>query len=141
MSNPYGWSKREYIRYTKPKKLGATIDPKVLAERKRPLIDRFWSRVNRGHPDHCWTWEGLKSKGYGYLCHEGIYIRAHRLSYEIHNGEIPKGLLICHHCDEPSCVNPVHLFLGTNRDNMIDALRKGRLPKHMRGIVNMKDGE
>ena len=76
----------------------------------------------------CWIWEGCKqgNNGYGAYQHEKKRVLAHRFSYLIHKGEIPKGMSVCHACDEPSCVNPDHLFIGTHADNMRDMERKGR---------------
>ncbi len=99
-------------------------------------IERFWAFVDKGKEDECWNWKGSKNyKGYGNFRAEKKMIRAHVFSYQLHYGKIPKDttvlvgrLLICHHCDNPSCVNPVHLFAGTNSDNMKDASKKGRLP-------------
>lgn len=93
---------------------------------------RFWAgtaKVNSDDPDSCIIW--LKSKtedGYGYFCLPGkVVVRAHRASYLIANGELPSTAFICHRCDNPGCVNPAHLFLGTNRSNILDASAKGRL--------------
>jgi len=89
----------------------------------------FWSKVNKKGPIHpihgqCWVWTGSRfSQGYGRLIGHG---RAHRISWEIHFGDIPDGLCVCHHCDNPSCVNPKHLFLGTKGDNIRDRNAKGR---------------
>jgi hypothetical protein len=92
-----------------------------------PLSEYFWSIVVPGDPDKCWEWQGGKSKdGYGYLHLAGQTKLAHRVSYELHHGEIPKGLVICHKCDNPPCVNPKHLFIGTHLDNAVDRDKKGR---------------
>lgn len=88
--------------------------------------EKFWPRVQKG-PD-CWHWIGsLSPLGYGVLVgRERRHRSAHRLSWEIHYGPIPDGLMVCHHCDNRGCVRPDHLFLGTARDNVQDMLAKGR---------------
>jgi len=86
---------------------------------------RFWSRVEIT-PD-CWFWLGaLDGDGYGRLQINYQQLRVHRYSYELHTGPVPNDLCVCHHCDCPSCVNPNHLFLGTNLDNIIDRCQKDR---------------
>ena len=76
----------------------------------------------------CWIWSGNKCKrmGYGRVSHKGRYIGAHRGSYLVHVGDVPDGLCVLHKCDNPSCVNPDHLFLGTYQDNTNDAIKKNR---------------
>lgn len=89
-----------------------------------PLKDRFFSRVHK--TDGCWIFTGSKdSCGYG-LLRNGNCSRAHRVSWEIHFGEIPKHLSVLHVCDNPPCVRPDHLFLGTAKENSDDKIKKGR---------------
>lgn len=98
------------------------------ASRRTPLEERFWLYVQKS--DGCWNWTGgLSSKGYAILKGEGgdgKRLQSSRVSWEIHNGPIPPGLFVCHRCDNPKCVRPDHLFLGTQTDNMQDCIRKGR---------------
>ncbi len=86
----------------------------------------------------CWLWTGNKRKhvkrngrlmlGYGVIKYMNKSCLAHRVSYQAFNGDIPKEMLVCHKCDRPDCVNPEHLFVGTQKDNMQDCSRKGRAP-------------
>jgi len=83
----------------------------------------FWEKVDKNGPNGCWIWTaGLFSDGYG--CFWGK--RTHRFSWVLKNGPIPNELFVCHHCDVRTCVNPDHLFLGTNKDNIHDSMKKGR---------------
>src|SRR4051812_10004906 len=90
-------------------------------------VERFWANVQKG--DGCWTYTGVtNAKGYGQLqVAKNVTRLAHRFSYELNVGPIPDGLFVCHHCDNPPCVRPDHLFLGTVTDNARDAASKGRL--------------
>lgn len=94
-------------------------------------ISAFWSNVDKSpDEDACWLWTGFRDVGgYGRVSkwREANEQMAHRISYLIAHGEIPKGLHVLHQCDNPSCVNPRHLFLGTNTDNMRDRDEKGRV--------------
>lgn len=97
---------------------------------KRASLEiRFFEKINK--TETCWIWIGCKDpKGYGRIGtggRAGKDVFAHRLSYVFHKGEIPQGMLVCHKCDNPACVNPDHLFIGTQFDNMRDCVRKGRL--------------
>jgi hypothetical protein len=84
----------------------------------------FWEKVNIKNKDECWEWQGKNDPaGYGRY---SIGYYAHRLAWEYINGEIPISMFVCHHCDNPLCVNPLHLFLGTAKDNTDDMIKKGR---------------
>lgn len=74
------------------------------------------------HPDGCWRWIGGLSSGYGRFYHEGKSIRAHRMSWMLYRGKIPKGMLVLHRCNHRYCVNPEHLYIGTPSDNLNDRL-------------------
>ena len=95
---------------------------------KEYMPKRFWRKVSVGSPDECWMWNASKD-----ICGYGTFqigvkssVKAHRLSWQFHNGRHPGNMNVCHHCDRPACVNPAHLFLGTQKDNMEDMSKKGR---------------
>jgi hypothetical protein len=98
----------------------------------RSLEERFWPKVKIGKANECWEWQAAKySNGYGTIgAPRGArQLLAHRVSYELtHDVSLPKSILVLHKCDNPPCVNPKHLRLGTPKDNSQDALKKGRFP-------------
>lgn len=108
---------------------------------KRSMEERFWSKVKQGPPNECWEWLGAtKQGGYGVLHNPGRNsgnMLAHRYSYLLNIGDIPAAIEVCHRCDNPPCVNPNHLFLGTHNENMVDSITKGRFVYPINGVVNL----
>lgn len=100
-------------------------------------IARFWTKVDKS--GECWLWTGARKHGnYGHLSLNGRFVGAHRVAYFLVHGIDPQALAVCHHCDNPPCVRPDHLFLGTIRDNHQDMIQKGRqaLPPRRAGEAN-----
>ena len=89
--------------------------------------ETFWDKVDWEAETECWLWTGAKlPHGYGTVCLNRQRLYAHRYAWAFVNGPIPKGLNILHKCDVPACINPDHLYAGTQRENLIDCIRRGR---------------
>lgn len=105
-----------------------------MSRKSKPIEQRFWKRVNKAGPimphmtTPCWVWTGsTNGKGYGHIgVGKNKLTLVHRLSYTLHLGAIPEGMFVCHKCDNPQCVRPDHLFIGTVKDNVADMISKGR---------------
>ena len=103
------------------------------------LLQRLMNHIDGTPKNQCWEWQGSRGKAsHGQTWAYSKHILAHRLSYLLHKGPIPEGLLVCHSCDNPPCINPKHLFLGTFQDNIDDMMKKGRHAKikGLRGSTN-----
>lgn len=112
-----------------PLALRSLNDPhKDAMKTRKTLAERFWPKVRKHrHPDKCWSWRASTHKdGYGWIKIAGRMDLAHRASWMVNFGAIPRGLYVLHKCDNPVCTNPKHLFLGTQIDNMKDMSAKGR---------------
>ena len=92
--------------------------------------ERFWPKVDKS--GECWEWLGSNSGGYGQFYFQGRMMRATHFSLLCEGSDVPSGMLVCHSCDNPPCVNPCHLFIGTVADNNRDRDAKGRGYKHPR---------
>jgi hypothetical protein len=103
-------------------------------------IERFWIKLDRRNDDECWNWKAAivvwRGHSTGKFYFAGKQWLAHRFSWVLHNGEIPKGLVVCHKCDNGLCCNPNHHFLGTNKDNTQDCISKGRFVGNHKGELN-----
>ena len=108
----------------------------------KTFLLRFWKKVNRNDNDGCWVWTGsCKRSGYGEISvRRGFYdhVRrsAHRISWELHNGPIPTDRWVLHHCDNPPCVNPGHLYLGDHAQNTADMVNRNRASRNARKLTD-----
>lgn len=126
-------------------------DAKSCGCRRTPSIP-FKSRISEGvnvdDKSGCWNWKGnINNSGYGSVSvskgsrDKKVTMRTHRMSWIAFNGDIPAGMHVLHKCDNRTCVNPEHLFLGTHRDNMQDMMQKGRHASQKRGLASQPDTE
>lgn len=101
----------------------------MVPSRRAPLAERLYARLVPGGPDGtCLEWSGAQLRGYGQIGNAGKILYTHRVAWTLKHGPIPKGMHVCHHCDNPPCCNVEHLFLGDDAANVSDMILKGRAP-------------
>lgn len=122
-----GYRRGLFIKRKHSKNGGHYSPENCIVTRAKTMEERFFEKIDKNGPNGCWIWTGARSSdGYGSFNVDRKTYGTHRLSWIIHKGPIPEGMLICHICDVVSCVNPDHFFLGTNLDNKRDSMKKGR---------------
>lgn len=134
-----GWSMKQigkemHCSATKVRELllrrGYDTSTKRSKGRELTTEERFWKYVDKDADGDCWLWTGARSTGprrkWHGVFHDNGQVLAHRFSYELHEEDIPEGMQVNHHCDVPHCVNPEHLYVGTQEENIHDAIERGR---------------
>lgn len=132
-----------HTSYTRTAEHRAAVGARCKGIPRRSVSDRFWEKVKKDAPDACWIWDGaLYKQGYGKLYvgrnerGSSIFHRAHRISWELAHGQsVPHGLSVLHSCDNPPCVNPAHLRVGTDAENAADRVDRKR-NREQRGEAN-----
>lgn len=125
------------IKYsTSPFTITHTLRQRGITFKFKDPHKRFLSKIKINPITNCWEWQGNKNKqGYGFFTSNSKAVTAHRYAYRYYKGEITLRS-VCHHCDNPTCCNPDHLFLGTQSDNVIDSIKKGRWRKPKVEVTN-----
>lgn len=110
-----------------PQQIASILYYYKIKRKKKTSEQKFWEKVDKKEEDECWEWKACKDTcGYGIIWYNKKNTKTHRFSWILHYGKIPKGTEVCHHCDNPPCVNPKHLWMGTHRSNMLDMRAKNR---------------
>lgn len=126
----YGDVGDSVVRHTCGNSLCVNIDHLygVITGLKKSLPEKLAFLSTHDETSGCTLWTGSVWGGYGVFKHKGASLKAHRVAYELAHGELPAGMVVCHRCDQPLCINPDHLFIGTQKENIQDMVHKGRGP-------------